>query len=252
MKTIAVINLKGGVGKTTTAINMATLLTERHGKNVLLIDNDPQGNTSRFCGCYQYMAETCGAAKILKGCDPQKAEYRTMDIINADMTLLEADNALRADTGRQDDKMKQYLQKVEDQYDYCIIDNPPALLMCTVNVLCATDEVIIPVTLDNWSLDGVEVVTEQIEALKVLNKNLKIAGILITNYKKTPENEAAQKWLRENCRYKIYDTVIRRSDKIVEATYYKNPIDTHSPKSAAAVTYRRFINEYLDDTEGMW
>lgn len=250
MKTIAIINLKGGVGKTTTAINMAALLAEKYKKRVLLIDNDPQGNASQFCRCYKWMNETCGAAKILKGENPQRLAYRFIDVINADMTLLEADNALRASTERQDDKMRQYLQNVEEQYDYCIIDNPPALLMCTINALCAADEVIIPVTLDNWSLDGVETITEQIEALKVLNDKLKIAGILITNYKKTTENEAAEKWLREKCGYKVYNTMIRRSDKITAATYHKKPIDDYSPRSAAAVTYRRFVNEYLDDAEG--
>lgn len=248
MKTIAIINLKGGVGKTTTAINMAALLAEKYKKRVLLIDNDPQGNASQFCRCYKWMNETCGAAKILKGENPQKLAYRFIDVINADMTLLEADNALRASTERQDDKIKQYLQNVAWQYDYCIIDNPPALLMCTINALCAADEVIIPVTLDNWSLDGVETITEQIEALKVLNDKLKVEGILITNYKKTTENEAAEKWLREKCGYRVYNTVIRRSDKITAATYHKKPIDDYSPRSAAAVTYRRFVIEYLQES----
>lgn len=248
MKTIAIINLKGGVGKTTTAINMATLLAGKHGKRVLLIDNDPQGNVSQFFNCYDAGEDTCGAAEILRKEIPERRNEHGIDIINANISLLEADNALRASTERQDNRIKEYLQNYAAEYDYCIIDNPPALLMCTINALCAADEVIIPITLDNWALDGVETIAAQIEELRALNDGLKIAGILLTNYRRTPENEAAEKWLRENCKYRVFTTRIRRSDKATAATYYKEPLEKYSPRSAAAVTYRKLVNEYLQES----
>lgn len=248
MKTIAIINLKGGVGKTTTAINMATLLAEKHGKRVLLYDNDPQGNASQFFDCYEGGEDTCGAAEILRREITTRCSSHGIDIINANISLLEADNALRASTERQDNRIKEYLQSVEGEFDYCIIDNPPALLMCTINALCAANEVIVPITLDNWALDGVETITAQVEELRALNSSLKIAGILLTNYRKTPENEAAEKWLRENCKYRVFKTQIRRSDKATAATYYKEPLEKYSPRSAAAVTYRKFVNEYLQES----
>ena len=247
MKTIAIINLKGGVGKTTTAINMATLLTGKHGKRVLLIDNDPQGNASQFFG--HYYGSRCGSGNILENTEP--CIYQTeagVDIIDANITLLDADNKLRASQERQDNRIALYLNNQKDKYDYCIIDNPPALLMCTINALCAADEVIIPITLDNWALDGVETITTQIEELQALNSGLTIVGILLTNYRKTPENEAAEKWLRENCKYRVFETQIRRSDKATAATYYKEPLEKYSPRSAAAVTYRKFVNEYLQES----
>lgn len=105
-------------------------------------------------------------------------------------------------------------------------------------------KVIIPVRLDNWSIDGVEVITEQIETLKALNSNLKIAGILLTDYKKSIENEAAEEWLRKNCKYNVFSRRIRHSDKAVSATYYKQPLETYSPRSAAATDYRKFMEEY--------
>lgn len=259
MRTIAIINLKGGVGKTTTAINMAALLAGRHDKSVLLIDNDPQGNASQIFECYESWSDTCGAADILNGGQPGRyfrsvgagGNRSGIEVINANISLLGADNALRASTERQDNRYRAFLstESVTQQYDYCIIDNPPALLMCTINALCAADEVIIPVTLDNWALDGVETITRQIEQLKALNDKLTIAGILLTNYKKSLENEAAEKWLRENCKYRVFDTQIRRSDKITAATYYKKPVDEYSPRSAAAVAYRKFVKEYLERTE---
>lgn len=112
------------------------------------------------------------------------------------------------------------------------------------SALCAADEVIIPVRLDNWSIDGVDVITEQIEALKALNSNLKIAGILLTDYKKSIENEAAEEWLRKNCKYNVFSRRIRHSEKAVAATYYKQPLETYSPRSAAATDYRKFMEEY--------
>lgn len=245
MKTIAIINLKGGVGKTTTAINVATLLAEKHGKHVLLIDNDPQGNASQFFNCYEGGEDTCGTAEILRRRIPARWSSHGIDVINANISLLEADNTLRASTERQDNRIKEYLHSVEGEFDYCIIDNPPALLMCTINALCAADEVIIPVTLDNWALDGVETITAQVEELRALNDGLKITGILLTNYRKTPENEVAEKWLRQNCKYRVFHTQIRRSDKATAATYYKEPLEKYSPRSAAAVTYRKLVNEYL-------
>lgn len=249
MKTIAIINLKGGVSKTTTAINMATLLAERHEKRVLLYDNDPQGNASQFFNCYEEGKETCAAAEILRReFSPIRWEGHGIEVINANISLLASDNALRASAERQDNRIKEYLQRVEDEFDYCIIDNPPALLMCTINALCAADEVIVPVMLDNWAIDGVEMIAAQIEGLKSLNKKLKIAGILLTNYRKTDENEVAEKWLREHCRYRVFETKIRRSDKVTAATYYKESLEKYSPRSAAAVTYRKFVNEYLQES----
>lgn len=248
MKTVAIINLKGGVGKTTTAINMAALLAWKYRQRVLLIDNDPQGNASQFfCMYHEAMyEEMCGAGNILQNKEP--CIYPTeagVDIVGANMTLLEADNKLRASTERQDNRLAAYLERIKGNYDYCIIDNPPALLMCTINALCAADEVIVPVMLDNWALDGVETITAQIEELKALNSRLEIAGILLTNYKRTPENEAAEEWLRAKCRHKVFETKIRQSGKVTAATYYKEPLEQYSPRSAAAVTYRKFMQEYI-------
>lgn len=245
MKTIAVINLKGGVGKSTTSINLSALLANRWGKRVLLIDNDKQGNTSQFFG--QFVKDTrCGSSCILTGEDPVIwTTNEGLDIINANMTLKQAEYELLESEERQDNRLKQFLEKKALEYDYCIIDNSPDVGMCVINALCAADEVIVPVKLDNWALDGTEMIIEQIEQLKALNKELKKITILITMYKKSPEHEAAEEWLRKNSRNGVFATKIRYSPKVDASTYYKLPLDEYSKMSAAAVDYRKFVKEFL-------
>lgn len=245
MRTISVINLKGGVGKTTTSINMATLLANRWGKRVLLIDNDKQGNTSQFFGRFIKEAP-CGSSRILEGEEPVIwTTNQGLDLINANMTLESAEIGLLKSDERQDDRLKRFLEKKASQYDFCIIDNPPAVGMCVINALCASDEVIVPVKLDNWALDGTEMITDTIEQLKTLNKDLKQISVLITNYEKSTENEAAEEWLRKNCKSRVFKTKIRHSKKADSATYYKEPLDQYSKMCAAAVDYRKLVKEYL-------
>lgn len=212
MKTISVINLKGGVAKTTTSINLSTLLGDRWGRRVLLIDNDKQGNTSQFFGKYIKDA-TCGSARILQGEEPVIfTTNHGIDLINANMSLETAENKLLKSNERQDVKLKQFLEGKANQYDFCIIDNPPAVGMCVINALCASDEVIVPVKLDNWAIDGTEMITATIEQLKALNKNLKKITVLITDFIKTPESVAAEEWIRK----KLQSTSFQDEDSIFE------------------------------------
>jgi chromosome partitioning protein len=117
--------------------------------------------------------------------------------------------------------------------------------MCVINALCASDEAIITIKLDDWSLDGVDIITEQIANIKAINKGLKVGGVLLTAFKKTESNLAAEEWLRNNCHYRVFDTKIRYSDKMDAWTYSKEPLDDFSKMCAAAVDYRKFMREYM-------
>lgn len=248
MKTISIINLKGGVGKTTTAITMAHILSDRkHAKKVLLIDNDKQGNTSQFFEVLK-PHELCGSNEILRRQQPTIYHITpTLDVINANMTLEGAEYEVLAAQDDQADRFVSFLETVAKQYDYCIIDNPPSVSMCVINALCASDEVIITVKLNDWSLDGVDILTEQIGNIATINKKLKVGGVLLTAFKKTAFSLAAEEWLRKNCKYRVFETKIRYSNKVDDWTYSKMPLDEFSKMSAAAVDYRKFICEYMDE-----
>lgn len=191
--------------------------------------------------------QECGTAKILKRQTPSVYNIGAkVDLISANMSLEGAEWEIQKGTDNQADRMKSFLEKAADMYDYAIIDNPPSVSLCVVNALCASDKVIIPVTLDDWSLDGVEIISEQIRNLRQLNRNLQIAGVLITNFKKSFTTLAADEWLRKNCRHHIFETRIRYSQKVIESTYAKKPLEDFSKMSAAGIDYRYFVKEYLD------
>ena len=198
MRVISVLNLKGGVAKTFTAANVAYELYRR-GYRVLLIDNDKQGNLSKAYS--RYDAENIApVTKLLAGdwCNVdeliQHTDYEGIDIVTANMSLFGATwNLTKEDSENQIERYKtlvyakvQYYGDctVYGKYDYCIIDNPPDIGLNVVNALAITDEVIVPVKVDEDALEGLDIVTEQIEDAKAFNPALKLAGVLITSYQR--------------------------------------------------------------------
>ena len=251
MRTISILNLKGGVAKTFTAVNMAYELTKR-GYKVLLIDNDKQGNLSKAYGRYN-ADEIAPIAKLLCG-DWQTAteliqatEYEGIDIIASNMSLFGATwNLTKADDESQTERYKKLIQHAEwvsCGYDYCIIDNPPDIGLNVVNALAITDEVIVPVKIDEDALEGLDIVAEQIEDAQSFNDRLHLAGVLVTVYQNTDGEAAGVEWLAQQGKYKILG-VIKYSKKVAENSFMRKPIYEYSPCCGAAQSYKKFITEY--------
>lgn len=263
MKVISVLNLKGGVAKTFTAVNMAYELYRR-GYKVLLLDNDKQGNLSKAYS--RYDTETAApAAKLLCG-DWQEAaeliqqtEYDGIDIIPANMSLMGAAwNLTAAETGNQIERYKRLegapvlghgwavadSLPVSQAYDYLIIDNPPDIGLNVLNALAVTDEVIVPVKIDEWALDGLDILEGQIDDAKQFNPSLKLQGILITDYSGTDGEAAGKDWLEtKGGRFPLLG-VVRHSKKVAESTFLFKPIYEYSPCCGAAQDYKKLVTEY--------
>lgn len=257
MRVISVLNLKGGVAKTFTAANVAYELYRR-GYRVLLIDNDKQGNLSKAYS--RYDAENIApVTKLLAGdwCNIdeliQHTDYEGIDIVTANMSLFGATwNLTKEDSENQIERYKtlvyakvQYYGDctVYGKYDYGIIDNPPDIGLNVVNALAITDEVIVPVKVDEDALEGLDIVTEQIEDAKAFNPALKLAGVLITSYQNTDGEAAGVEWLEQNTDFNILG-IIRYSKKVAENTFLRKPIYEYSPCCAAAQGYKKFVTAY--------
>lgn len=259
MKTISIINLKGGVGKTTTAVSLAEYLmtgdqkTKRPGSRVLLFDNDKQGNTSRLYGQYSQEMEAA-ACRILKTGHMEEnsiqriagiAVDEKLDLIPCNYFMELAELEIKADTAHsQHERYKNALAEVANKYDYCIIDNPPDLGINVINAMVATDEIIIPIWLDAYSLDGLEELVEQIGNIQALNPKASLAGCLITDYEKTETAEAAEAWIRYKSGCPVFETKIRHSRKAKDATIYKMTPGRYSTRSGIAQDYKAFVREY--------
>lgn len=244
MKTISIIALKGGVGKTITAINMAHILATRCGQRVLLVDNDKQGNTSKFFDAHSYERPSTADILTVRGIQLRQiirtTLYKSLDVLPANMHLLNANLATMLDQTRpQQTRFRAALNQIEGAYDYCIIDNAPDINISTINALVASDEVIIPITVDEFALDGLKELLEQIGTTREeLNPNLRYLGCLITAYRK--KDTHGRGWPES-----AFTTKIRWSSKVTESTFAKTPIADYSRNSAAAVDYIRFVTEYL-------
>ncbi len=245
MKTISILNLKGGVAKTFTAANMAYELYRR-GYKVLLLDNDKQGNLSKAYG--RYDAESVAPiTKLLSGewLNPeeiiQHTDYEGIDIITANMSLFGATWNLTKEEN--ENQTERYSACKLWHYDYCIIDNPPDIGLNVINALAITDEVIVPVKLDNYALEGLDIVAEQIEDVKEYNPAIKLAGVLITSYQNTDGESAGVEWLEEQGIYNILG-IVRYSKKVAENSFLQKPIYEYSPCCGAAQGYKKFVTAY--------
>lgn len=246
MKTVSVINQKGGVGKSTTAEMLVSDLSLK-GFKVLAVDLDAQGNLSYSLASdsnsptiLEVLTEEITAKEAIK--------HAREDIISSNKALAGAD-AFIADTGKEY-RLKEALEKIEKDYDFCIIDTPPALGILTINALTASDSVIIPAQADIYSLQGIENLEETIKAVKkYCNPNLEIEGILLTRYNprtilSREVSEMAEK-LAKKLETKLFKAKIRDAVAVKEAQISQESLFKYAPKSNVTQDYESFINEFL-------
>lgn len=253
MRTINICNLKGGVAKTTTSINLACNLADM-GRRVLLVDNDKQANSSQFFNRHSY--ESASIAEVLTGKVPiqeaiQQTDYPQLDILPANMNLLAADKEILMDEEvPQHEHLKRALTIVDGQYDFAIIDNAPDVSMSVINALTAGDDYIIPVKIDRFTFDGVDIMVDTANQVRDnYNPKLNFCGCIITSFRFNDVNRIGAAYLASS-QYKLFQTKIHWTPKVDEASFEGKPLREYSPRSWAAKNYREMAAEYLEMVEG--
>ena len=250
-KAIAIFNQKGGVGKTTTNINLAACLSLMD-KKVLILDIDPQGNTTSGMGISKKgLRNTMYEILVDDKLDPRKAIIHTniknLDIILASVQLAGAEIELVQLEGREK-RLKKALNKIKDDYDYVFIDCPPSLGLLTINSLTAVDSVLIPIQCEFYALEGVSQLMSTIELVKKnLNPDLEIQGVILSMFDgRTNLSIQVVEEVKKYFREKVYSTVIPRNVRLAEAPSFGMPITEYDPRSKGAEAYRDFAEEFLE------
>lgn len=251
MRTVAFLNLKGGVGKTVTAINVAYILAAEHRQRVLLIDADSQCNTSAFLGADP---EEGSLAEVLTAPDGaygvsciQPTDYAYLDLLAASDVLMDLDlSQIKNDHVRPAAlaEMAAHLVATDRAYDWIFYDCPPAFNAASTAALVASDEVVIPTKLDAFSLQGMANLLRQVANMRKINPKLRVAGCLPTMYYRDEVIDQALETLRASV-LPVFDSKIRRSKKMDGMTFAQKPISIFSPRSSAGVDYRRFVRELM-------
>ena len=256
MRTTAILNLKGGVGKTATTVNMAAILAADYGKRVLVVDADSQANTTEFFGGVP--KDACTLADMLRrdelrpGLLPpvQRTTVDGVDMIAADDGLMDLDlSAIKSDGVDANCLAKKLHEDVETGiYAYVLVDCPPAFNAACAAALLAADDVIIPIKLDAFSLRGMANLMRQIANMRQINGRLKLAGLLPTMVYKSEKISEALETLRASKLFVF--PAIRKTNKVDDMTFAQTPLIESSPKSAACIDYRRFVGAYVAQEGG--
>ena len=250
-KTIAITNQKGGVGKTTTAINLTACLAEI-GKKILLIDLDPQGNSTSGLGL---RAGSATVYEVLMGrATINSAVVETgipnLRLLPADIRLAGAELEL-VDMEEREYRLKRVLQSLESEFDYLFIDCPPSLSLLTLNALTAAQRVLIPIQCEYYALEGVTSLVNTINRVKhTFNPGLDIEGVLLTMLDgRTNLGLQVVDSVKKHFKNKVYSTAIPRNVRLGEAPSHGMPIHVYDPKSLGAESYRQLAQELLDRNE---
>lgn len=253
---IAVANQKGGVGKTTTAINLSACLAEK-GKKILVIDMDPQGNTTSGFGIDKNQIINTIYEMIIGECKLEEClienVMENLSILPSNVNLAGAEIELIG-VEKKEFIVKGEIEKIRDNYDYIIIDCPPSLSMLTVNAMTTADTVLVPIQCEYYALEGLSQLIHTINLVKQrLNPALEMEGVVFTMYDaRTNLSLQVVENVKNNLKQNIYKTIIPRNIRLAEAPSHGLPINIYDSKSAGAESYRLLADEVIHKGEEEW